>query len=62
MAMKDGTDDTHNKMQEMRRPCPLYGNDNWAESMLELCQIRGRPKNEFQSRMNSPGFPAVHRE
>ncbi len=62
MAMKDRTDDSYNKMQEMRRPCPLYGNDIWAGSMLELCQIRGRPENEFQLRMNSAGFPVVHRE
>jgi hypothetical protein len=62
MAMKDGTEDSYNKMQEMRRSCPLYGNGVWAGSMLELCQIRGRPENEFQLRMNSAGFHALDRE
>jgi hypothetical protein len=56
MAMKDGTDGSHNKMQEMRRPRHLYRNEIWAGSMLELCQIRGRPENEFQRRMNSAAF------
>jgi hypothetical protein len=56
MAMKDDTDGSHNKMQEMRWPCPLYGNDICAGSMLELCQIRGRSENEFQLRLNSAAF------
>jgi len=57
MAMKNRTNDTSNKMQEMRRPCPLYGTTSRRRPLHTLCQIGSRQENEFRLGMNVRFFP-----